>query len=184
MKKILLILLLLLCSCTSVTKPEYPYEVENTKVDMSEYSGVSSTNHNFRLIKVSELFKCIDEKSSGVFYLGRENCHCCQQIVRYLNEAAQELNVTVYYIDVFDEDEPLTDQTRQDKLFEYLYDILGTNEEGERVLLTPHVFSVVNGQFYGSQICFDNLQFSDVPTEKEIKKLKDVYKKIMKPFAQ
>ena len=86
--------------------------------------------------------------------------------------------------DVFDEDEPLTDQARQDQLFEYLYDILGTNEEGERVLLTPHVFSVVNGSFYASQICYDNMQFSDDPTESQIRKLEDVYKKIMKPFAQ
>ena len=185
MKKIILVLVLLLCcSCAKKPVPEYPYEMESTKVDMSNYSGVSSTKHNFRKIKVSELFKCIDAKSSGVFYLGRKNCHCCQDVVRYLNEAAQECNVTVYYIDVYDEDEPLNDQTRQDQLFEYIYDILGTNEEGEKVLLTPHVFSIVNGKFYGSQICYDDLQFSSDPTESQIRKLINVYKKIMKPFAQ
>ena len=71
-KKILILALLLLCACSEkLPTPEYPYEIESFKVDMSNYKGVSSTEHNFRLIRVSELFKCIDQKSSGIFYLGR-----------------------------------------------------------------------------------------------------------------
>lgn len=183
-KKILLLLLLLLCSCsTKLPEPEYPYEIESYKVDMSNYKGVSSTEHNFRLIRVSELFKCIDQKSSGIFYLGRENCHCCQQVLRYLNEAAQESGVTIYYINAYDEVEPLSDKERYDQLHAYLYDILGENDEGEKVLLTPHVFSIVNGEFYLSQICYDGMEFSDEPTQGQIRKLKNVYKEIMKPFV-
>jgi hypothetical protein len=184
MKKILILLLLILCACSEkLPQPDYPYQIESYKVDMSNYRGVSSTEHNFRLIRVSELFKCIDNRSSGIFYLGRENCHCCQQVLRYLNEAAQELGVTVYYINAYDEVEPLTEEETYDKLYDYLYEILGENDEGEKVLLTPHVFSIVNGEFYASQICYDGMEFDEEPTKGQIRKLENIYKRIMKPFA-
>ena len=184
MKKILILMMFLLCACSKeLPQPEYPYEIVSYKVDMSNYQGVSSTEHNFRLIRVSELFSCIDNGSSGIFYLGRENCHCCQQVVRYLNETAQELGVTVYYINAYDEVEPLSEKENYDKLYEYLYDILGENDDGEKVLLTPHVFSIINGEFYASQICYDGMDFDDEPTKGQIRKLENIYKGIMMPFA-
>ena len=189
MKKLIILFMaiLLLAGCKpkeEIVVPEYPYEIQSTVVDMSEYEGVKSTNHNFRLIRVGELFSCIDQGSSGIFYLGRTNCACCQKVVRYLNETAQELGVTVYYIDVYNKDEPLSDETLQNQLREYMYEILGTDDEGEKVLLTPQVFSVVNGKFYDTLICFDGMTMDPNPTEEQISKLKDVYRRIMKPFAK
>lgn len=189
MKKFLIILLMItLCACTKKEElpiPEYPYEIVSDRVDMSEYEGVTSTNHNFRLIKVSELFNTIDQSSSGIFYLGRTNCGCCQRVCRYLNEVAKELDVTIYYIDVYNPEEDLTeDRELQDKLREYLFEILGTDDEGNKTLLTPQVFSVVNGKFYGSQICFDDYQLDPTPTDTQIEKFKDSYRKLMKPFIQ
>ena len=73
MKKLLLIFLLILSACAESNKPNYPYEVKAEKVDMSMYEGVSSTKHNFMKTKASELFKCFEEKSSGIFYIGRKN---------------------------------------------------------------------------------------------------------------
>ncbi len=186
MKKLLLcfLLLLVLCGCKGkqeIPTPEYPYQIVSDKVDMSGYEGVSSTDHKFRLIKVQELFNTIDLRSSGVFYLGRHNCNCCQKVSRYLNEVAKELDVTVYYIDVYNPDEPLTEKELQDKLYEYLYEILGTDENGSKTLLTPQVFSIVNGEFYGSQICFDNYSLDN---EAKIEQFKDSYRSLMKPFAE
>ena len=189
MKKILIVLCFLVCfsSCTKkeeeIPEVHYSYEVTSEKVDMSAYEGVSSTNHNFRLIRVSEFFKVIDNKSSGIFYLGRDNCECCQKVCKYLNEVAMELGVTVYYIDVYDPIEPLTDRETIDKLHDYLYPILGTDDEGNKVLLTPQVFSVIDGEYYASQICFDNYKLDDVPTDSQIEKFKDSYRYIMRPFV-
>ncbi|MBQ9425365.1 MAG: hypothetical protein IJU42_05420 [Erysipelotrichaceae bacterium] len=190
MKKILIIFLILisLVSCKKkeeIPVPGYTYEIVSERVDMSEYEGVSSTDHNFRLIKVSELFNTIDSGSSGIFYLGRTNCGCCQKVCRYLSEVAKELNVTIYYIDVYNEEEDLTeDKQLQDKLYDYLYEILGTDGEGNKTLLTPQVFSVVNGKFYGSQICFDDYELDSTPSETQIERFKDSYRKLMKPFTE
>ena len=161
---------------------KYPYEIKYKQVDMSSYEGVSSTNHNFKKITVDELFKTIDNKSSGIFYLGRSNCGCCQRVTKYMSQAATEAGVTIYYIDVYDEDQPLTNQAIQDKLLEYMYEIANTNENNEKVLLTPHVFSVVNGEFYGSQVCYDGMELDPSPTDKQIKTLINEYIEIFEPF--
>ncbi|MBP5279745.1 MAG: glutaredoxin family protein [Erysipelotrichaceae bacterium] len=187
MKKIFMILifLLLLVSCgkkEEKSEINYTYDIISKSVDMSAYEGVSSTKHKFRLITPTEFFNCMDNKSSGVFYLGRNNCGCCQRVTRYLDEVSRELDVTVYYIDVYNEEETLMDQDVQDKMYEYMYPILGESE-GEKTILTPQLFSVINGEFAGSQICFDDFELDPTPTEKQIEKFKDAYRKILSPFA-
>ena len=186
MKKCLLILLMLitLVSCNSSAKPEYPYTINSKNVDMSGYKGVNSTNHNFKGIVVDELFNVIDNKSSGIFLLGRSNCPCCQTVTRYMNEVAKELGVTIYYMDVYDEDEPITDQATQEKLKEYMWDILSKDEEGNKTLYTPQLFSVINGKFVASQVCYDDIDFSDPPSDKQIENIKKAYRKIMEPFKE
>ena len=68
MKKIVLlfITLLLLCSCNTEKKeteiPEYTFVIQSTTIDMSGYDGVTSTKHKFRLVKLSEVFRTIDER--------------------------------------------------------------------------------------------------------------------------
>ena len=74
-KKVFIILLVLL-TCASCKKVDYTYDISYIDVDMSEYEGMNSTQHMFRAVTVQELFNCIDNKSSGVFYLGRTNCGC------------------------------------------------------------------------------------------------------------
>lgn len=187
MKRLFVVLsiLLVLTSCTKEKEKQeinYTYEITSKSVDMSGYEGVNSVKHKFRLITPSELFNVIDNKSSGVFYIGRNNCACCQRVCRYLSEVASELDVTVYYIDVYNEEESLMDEEIQDKMYEYMYDILGESE-GEKALLTPQVFSVINGEFAGSQICFDDYVLDPTPTEGQIEKFKDAYRKILRPFS-
>lgn len=182
----LLFCFLFLVSCSKEkesVRPEYTYEIISENIDMSAYEGVSSTDHCFRIITVSELFNTIDNKSSGVFFLGRANCGCCQRVCRYINETAKEMGVTVYYIDVYNKNEPLNEKELQDKLFDYLYKILGKDENGNKTLLTPHFFSVVNGEFYKDLICFDGLKLDPEPTAEQVEKLENVYREIMKPFA-
>lgn len=189
MKKLFIVLIisLMLFSCSKKKEDDssivkYPYEIKSKQVDMSAYEGVSSTNHNFKKITVDELFNTIDKKSSGIFYLGRSNCGCCQRVTKYMSQAAMQAGVTIYYIDVYDEEQPLTNQAIQDKLLKYMYDIANTDDNNEKVLLTPHVFSVVNGEFYGSQVCYDGMELDPSPSEKQVKTLINAYLKIFEPF--
>lgn len=182
MKK-LLIILMLLCLIGCKDEIKYPYKINSRNVDMSSYEDLSAYDHNFKAITVLELFNCIDNKSSGVFYLGRSNCGCCQTTVYYLNEVAKEYGVTIYYIDVYDEVLPLTDEDLCEQLKEYLIDILDKNEEGEKELQTPTVFNVINGNIEDSLICLANLSWDDIPNEKQILELKKQYSKIIKPFV-
>ena len=187
MRKILITLLLTLTlvSCTDKKEeiPTYPYTPAYKVVDMSSYDGVSSTGHNFRLTLPSEIFKVIEEKSSCVFYLGRSDCGCCQRVCKYLNEVAKELDVYVYYIDAYNEEEPCTDEEMMERLYETLYPILDY-QDGEKCLLTPHVFAIINGEFKGTLVCTGKLRFDSVPSEKQIEALKDEYRKILNPFVK
>ena len=187
MKKIILILavMMLMCSCGKKEEPvNYTYEIKSKNVDMSGYEGVNSTKHNFRLITPTEFFNAYDAKSSGVFYLGRTNCACCQRVCRYLDEVARELDVTVYYIDPYNEEESLTGNPELfAKMKEYMFPILGI-EDGEKSLLTPQVFSLINGKYAGSQICFDNYVLDLPPTDEQVEKFKDAYRAILRPFSK
>lgn len=187
MKKLfsLFFVCLLLCSCSEKNDDyiNYTYEVNTHMVDMSGYDGLHSTGHMFVGVTVDELFNVIDSKSSGVFYLGRTNCGCCQRCVKYLNEVATNLNVTVYYLDAYDPIHPITDDETIAKLTEYLYNILA-EVDGERNLQTPTVFSVINGELKNSLICLSNWTFDDPPTDSQIKKLENKYTEILKPFSK
>ena len=184
MKKLLIVLMLvLLYSCSNNPgKPRYTYDIQSETVDMSAYEGVLSTKHNFRSIVADEFFNAYDNKSSGIFYLGRSNCNCCQTITKYLSEVASEMGVTVYYMDAYNQKQPITEKETFNKMLEYMNPILN-EEDGEKVLLTPHVFTLINGKYVGSQICHDNLDFDNNPTEQQINTLKDIYRAMFEPFV-
>lgn len=180
----LLLILITLIGCSNKTEVNYTYDIQSKPVDMSSYDRVNSTDHMFKAITVQELFNCIDNKSSAVFYLGRTNCGCCQTTVMYLDEAAKQANVTIYYMDVYNEQMPITDKEIADKLKLYMFDILYINEDGKRELQTPTVFNVVNGEIKDSLICLGNLAWDDEPTEAQKNQLINKYREIFKPFSK
>lgn len=186
MKRILsvLLILLMICGCSNKSDINYSYDINSSSVDMSAYPGVISTQHNFKLIKAIELYNVLDNKSSGLFYLGTSSCNCCQKVTKYVNEVARELGVTIYYIDVYNPEDDLSQPDNLELLMKYLDPILGKNESGEKVVYTPHLISIINGEFKTSQICYDDLGISDLTDEKNVEKLKDVYRKIMEPFKE
>lgn len=181
---VLIVTLLVLVSCGKKTDVNYTYEIKSRPVDMSGYDDLNSTEHAFKAITVQELFNCIDNKSSGIFYLGRTNCGCCQTCISYLNQAAMESNVTIYYMDVYDEQMPITNKDIADQLKLYLFDILFINDKGERELQTPTVFNVVNGEIKDSIICLDKFAWDDPPTKAQEYQLLNKYKEIFKPFIK
>lgn len=182
-KLVSIILILLLCCGCSKYNINYTYDIKSIDVDMSKYEGVNSTNHMFRAITVDEFFNCVDNKSSGVFYLGRSNCACCQTCIQFLNKAALNLNVPIYYMDVYDERQPIMDEEIMNKLKLYLFDIM--NEiDGKKELQTPTVFSVINGEIVDSIICLGDYVWEDEPNYFAKLLLVNRYSSILKPFSK
>lgn len=192
MKKIFVVIsfLLLLVSCSNKPNVNYDYEINCKNVDMSIYDDMSSTDHCFKLITASELYKCCVNKGSGIFYLGYGTCPFCNKAIKYLNEVGMEMGVTIYYIDAMNEDELIIGNNANiKKLTSFLEPILDKDEEGKKVLMTPHVFTVINGDFYGSYVSLPyklngDLDFDTPPTSKQVKKLKNIYRDLFEPFVQ
>lgn len=171
MKKIILVLFILLVACSKGTTINYT-EITSNTVDMSTYQDMKSLDHQFREITTPELIKVFDEKGSGAFYLGSASCSFCQETVRYMNEAAKNLDIVVYYVDVYSETEPFMDY--YDNIYQKLYPVL-EERDGEKVILTPHYFTLINGEFASS--CVGGLQ--DSPEETVI-----YFEELLKPLAE
>ena len=174
MKKLLILLgcILLLCGCTKKEERvvlDYQNDFITYKADMSGYEGLTSSNHRFLGITVSELKKAIDEDKSGIFVLSRKGCTHCQLLMRYMNEAANELDVYIYYIDA-----------EYDVLLEAMYPIC-EEIDGEVGLQTPHFFTIVNGEYVDSKI--GDKANSVTPGDKESERIVSEYKKMMQKFA-
>lgn len=180
MKKIitLIIFVLIICGCNANKPKDNGFKFVYEEVDMSIYKSVPKDSC-FKKIKITEIDRCIKEKGSGIFYLGYEDCIYCQSMVWLMNEVGQDLGVTIYYIDAFDEDEPYFDY--KDMYIEDLYTTL-KEEDGEKIVMTPHVFTIINGVVKESQISANYWDLED-PTSDQIDSLRSRYKEMFKPFV-
>ena len=174
--------LLILCSCNEKPNDNPNFSIFTYRSDMSKYKGLNSINHNFVGTTVSELGKVINEKQSGAFVLSRESCNHCQMVMKLINEAAEELGVTVYYIDGESKTYPIVDTPDYDLLDSLIKSIEEPNDDGEITPQTPHFFTVVNGKFKDSIIGFSIK--GNEPTESENSKQLDKYKKALKVFVK
>ena len=192
MKKLLMIILIIFISCgcskNNVEEPEFTYEIQYKEVDMSAYGGVNSTNHMFKEILPIELKNVFENNSSGVFYIGYIDCPFCQKCLRYLDQVSREMGVTIYYIDAFNETDPLSGDTLL--MVEGLLEkIMQKDEDDDDYhIWTPSVFNVINGEIVNYSVGLPlNLKgdtdWDNPPTEKQIKKLTDQYEAVLKPFV-
>lgn len=184
MKKIFFsILVLFLLSGSCVLRPDFnmDFNLNTYTCDMSRYDGLHAVGHNFKGVTVKELEKTINEKGYGAFVLSRVGCSHCQIVMQYLNQAASELGVYVYYIDAESDKYPIVDTYN----YELLDRILKPIEEvldGEVCLQTPHFFTVIRGQFVDSYVGADFID-NDNPSDKEISNLINKYKKALEVFV-
>lgn len=187
MRKVILslVILLVLSGCTNKVKPDFEsgFSLETYRTDMSGYKGLTSVNHCFKGVTVSDLKRTLDEKGYGAFVLSRTGCDHCQLLMQYLNQAAEELEVSVYYIDAESSIYPIVDTPDYKVLDNCLKPIEEEDDTGEVVLQTPHFFTIVNGEFVDSYI---GASFKDDlnPTKNEIKNMVNKYKKALEIFVE
>lgn len=176
-------MLLLLVACSNTKEPDLNlnFNLETYMADMSGYQNLKSTGHMFLGTTVSELKRTVDEKGYGVFVLSRTSCSHCQLAMQYLNEVAEQLNVYVYYIDAESETYPILGTDNYNTLLELLDPVLDIDENGEKYIQTPDVFTIVDGEITANQIgtTWTGSEYSG----KDVQELEDAYTKMLKPFA-
>ncbi len=187
MKKLLLcLMLILLCACSGQQqKIVSKVEIATSKVDMSAYQGLSSTDHQFVEVNLYDVYEFIEKGGSGIFYLGYPNCHNCQDGVRYLNEVAKELGVTVYYINIDRAEYNVAGNGEvYDEVVAKFEPILGTGKDGKKGIYTPDVFQLIDGEFGDYHVGLVSSFSSANPSKESINELKAVYRKLLLPYAE
>ncbi len=184
MKKLLLViglLLLIVSGCTqNEERPETIItEIEGaTSIDMSAYDNMDAHDHVFLEVKATDLLNLVSDGGSGIFFLGYPNCYACNVLISLIDEAAKEVGVNVYYINV---DDPASAfSSHYDQIVELLYDYL--NEyDGQKQVATPHVFTVIDGQIADSQIsAVDGFDGTDATAGLMIDRYKEMFEAMVK----
>lgn len=186
MKKIYicLLLVLLLTGCTDKKEKESPLYLDmpsSYKVDMSEYNGLKAFDHQFVGVGVEEIFNALDNKGSGIFYLGYETCPFCNETIALVNEVAKETNQTIYYVNVYALEPDFLGQ--YDKFLEVFDNYLLENDAGEKALYTPLYIFIYNGEIVkfetGLPDYWDTINHND----KQSERLKNAFRKEFNKFV-
>jgi len=167
---------------TSCYSKDYsiPYDIETYDCDMSLYEEVNEKDNCFKQTSVEQLEKLIEEKGYGIFVFSRTSCSHCQIVMKYIDEIASDMGLTVFYIDALSEEHPVLGTSNFDFLMDYLNDYLKSGEDGPE-LQTPHVFTIMDGEIKDSKVgtTWNGLDYSD----DDIESLKQLYIEMFKPFA-
>lgn len=120
--------------------------------DMSGYSTLNDGDlGNFVGVSPSKFIVMLNHFDSGVYLLASTSCAYCQEAMESVNLALLDTGCTIYYLDCHSQSYPISrEQTNQ--LFEIMYPILQEDNEGEKSILTPHVFVIKDGTFADSQV--------------------------------
>lgn len=148
----------------ATTKPEYtftnPVPLETSPADMSGYYWLYDPSPAFTEISFADSIRMFTEKGTGLLYYGRTNCPWCQRAVPILDEAAQEMGITVYYIDAarplaVGEDGAIDTKRANEiynQLVEQIKEILKEDENGGYNFQIPEVIAVKNGKIVGHHL--------------------------------
>ena len=182
------LLSILLCGCgTSVSESRdltitNPVEVTAVPADMSGYEWIGETVGDFQDISWSDMFRIVEEKGSGVIYIGRFDCDFCQRAVPVLNQAVLDTGITCYVVDLHNGQ--YEDYRRAEELISETFDV---DSSGQPVFYVPEVFGIKNGVFTGSHVSLvDGFVPSEVDeqmSDAQVKKLYDLYLDIIKATA-
>lgn len=155
-------------------------EFDAEKADMSGYELLTDENHVFKSITLEDSIRLFDEKGSGVVYYGYRDCPFCQQAAPVINNAARDMGVDIYYVDVTSS-EGRSDES-YDVLVNHIKDFLKI-EDGEPVFYVPQVFVIKDGVIVGDHLSlvesFDMSKGENM-SESQQKELKNIYVDMIK----
>lgn len=161
-----------------------PVEFETLPLVMDGYEFLEDDDPAFIEITLAESVKMFSEKGSGILYYGREGCWWCQRAVPILNEAAKQMGITVYYVDV----NLPTSKEAYDTLESYINSIFEKDAEtGNPVFKVPEVIGVKEGEIVGHHLSlvdgFDPEDNDAMMNDEQKAELKKIYLEIIAAAA-
>ena len=184
MKKLLLVLSILLLVLTGCGESDSRPETIITPIegavstDMSSYDNMDAHDHAFLEIKATDLLNLVNDGGSGIFFLGYPECYACNVLISIADEAAKEVGVNIYYINV---DDPASAfSSHADQITELLYDYLD-EYDGVKQIATPHVFTIIDGEIADSQIsAVSGFDATDATRQLMIDRYKEMFEPLVK----
>lgn len=153
---------------------------EQLQADMSDYVKLHE-KHRFLSSDMEQVLRMFHNRESGVVYIGFSDCAWCQDAVPILNQAAQEEQMDVYYVEARNADQILISDEQKQAFYKLAADYLDKDENGNPLLYTPYVFKMKNGKITAAHI--STVEGHPAKErglrEKEQEELLRIYKKIL-----
>jgi glutaredoxin len=126
-----------------------------TEADMSGYQFLEDEDPAFEEITIEESCRLVEEQGTGVVLYSYTDCPYCNRAVPLLNQAAEEEGVTIFYVDVHNEEFEAKSEEEQTEIINHLYTVMAsalaqitdedTGETGVE-LQVPLVVSIKDGE--------------------------------------
>lgn len=141
-------LFLVACSNGSYQEPKvdqkmdipYKLELKSSKADMSGYKYLRGKVADFKEVSASEALRLMDEKGTGILYLGYDTCPFCVRAVPELNEAMKRSGVSVYYVNT-----TRMNEVEANAFLAKFSEVLKANGDHSDGLYVPIVVSIKDG---------------------------------------
>lgn len=129
----------------------WPKDAQPKPADMSGYTKLQE-KHKFLSSDMKQVLDMFHKQETAIVYIGFIECAWCQDAVPVLNQAAQELNTNVYYVEARKDDQVLITEEQRLEFYKLAEEHLDKDENGQPALFTPYVFKIKNGKITASHI--------------------------------
>lgn len=174
--------------------------IASKTLDMSGYEWLTDKDPAFIQISMSESLKLVDEGGTGIILYSYPTCPWCNRAVPVLNDAAKEMGIHVYYVDVYESE--LMDATGKSfsaegktviqNMLSHFDSILKhetnkTTGKSEPSLYTPEVVAIKKGAIAGHHTSlvdsFSMTSDTDQMSDAQKAELKGIYEDLIKAIA-
>ena len=140
--------------------------------------GIAADQEVFIQSRMSRIMNKIDKRESFAIYIGKDDCPWCARAVPVLYQTAEEMDVTVEYVDLSDDYSWRTEDQKEafDRFIEFIGDNMRTDENGDKQFYIPCVICIRNGTVADMHVStFDNDDLETEFSDEQKSKLKQIY---------
>ena len=148
-----------------------------TYANMGPY-GIAENQKIFIDSRMSRIMNKIDKRESFAICIGKDDCPWCARAVPVLYQTAEEMDVTVEYVNLLDDYSWRTEDQKEafDRFIELVRDNMRTDENGDKQFFIPCVICIRNGTVADMHVStLDNDDLETEFSDEQKGKLKQIY---------